>query len=347
MLLGRLAIHMKLITPQQASEALRAQGRSTDARPYGEILVELGFINQDQLAALLEQKDQQPPGPATVPTQPVTSAAITAATRPTPRPTPSPTPSPSPSPGPAFSPEPRMELARILEHAVKLGASDIHVHASAPIQLRVGGTLRPLKSQALSPAESKSLIESALTDAQRQRLAEKHELDFAITLPGIGRFRGNVYRQQRGYDGVFRAIPAAPPTLQQLGLPTTLARLTGYHQGLVLLTGPAGCGKSSTLAALVNLINEDRDDHIITVEDPIEYVHASKRCVVNQREVGRHARTFASDRSCAFGRNSIATTAPTSAIAMSVCVSHGSPCVPRKSSAAAPELTAVSHSTSS
>jgi len=110
----------------------------------------------------------------------------------------------------------------------------------------------------------------------------------------VGRFRASIYRQQRGVDGVFRPIPTHPPTLEQLGMPANLARLTSYHQGLVLVTGPAGCGKSSTLAALVNLINENRPDHILTVEDPIEYVHTSKRAVINQRQVVTQTATFAS-----------------------------------------------------
>jgi twitching motility protein PilT len=118
-------------------------------------------------------------------------------------------------------------------------------------------------------------------------------VDFAYTLPGVGRFRSNAYRQQRGLDAVFRAIPPIPPTLEQLGLPASLSRFANFHQGMVLLTGPAGCGKSSTLAALVNIINQERHDHIITIEDPIEYIHASKGCVVNQRQVGPHTGSFA------------------------------------------------------
>ncbi len=118
-------------------------------------------------------------------------------------------------------------------------------------------------------------------------------MDFAYTLPGKGRFRSNAYRQQRGTDAVFRVIPPRPPTLAELGLPESLGRLANFHQGMVLLTGPAGCGKSSTLAALLNIINEDRHDHIITIEDPIEYIHPSKKCVVNQRQVGPHTGSFA------------------------------------------------------
>ena len=128
------------------------------------------------------------------------------------------------------------------------------------------------------------MLRSALTPEQVARFDERGEIDFAWTVPGLGRFRVNVYRQLRGMDGVFRALPARVPTLDELGLPTALAKFTNYHQGLVLVTGPANCGKSSTLAALVDLINEERREHILTVEDPIEVLHPPKRCVVNQRD---------------------------------------------------------------
>jgi twitching motility protein PilT len=112
-------------------------------------------------------------------------------------------------------------------------------------------------------------------------------------LPGVGRFRANIYCQQRGFDAVLRTIPNEPPSLEQLGLPADLAKYTQYHQGMVLITGPAGCGKSATMAALVNLINEERQEHILCVEDPIEYVHPSKQCLVNQRHAGRDTQSFA------------------------------------------------------
>ena len=119
------------------------------------------------------------------------------------------------------------------------------------------------------------------------------ELDFSYTLASIGRLRANIYRQLRGVDATFRAIPPSPPTLQELGLPTALAKLTNFHQGMVLITGPTGCGKSTTLASLLNIINEERQEHIITIEDPIEHLHPSKRCLVNQRQVGKNTETFA------------------------------------------------------
>ena len=116
--------------------------------------------------------------------------------------------------------------------------------------------------------------------------------DSCFDLPGTGRFRANAYRQQRGLDAVFRSIPDRPPTVEELNLPEDLKKYTDYHQGMVLITGPAGCGKSATLAALVNHINENRDEHVLTVEDPIEILHPSKRCLVNQRHAGHHTASF-------------------------------------------------------
>ena len=176
---------------------------------------------------------------------------------------------------------------------MQLHASDVHIHTGVQIQMRIGGRLLKANSPPLEAAQSESMILQILTPEDRAVFAAHNDLDFAYAIPGVGRFRGNVYRQRRGVDAVFRPIPLEPPTLDQLGLPSSLARLTNYHQGLVLVTGPAGCGKSSTLAALINLINEDRPDHIITVEDPVEFVHRSKTCVVNQRQVHKHTGSFA------------------------------------------------------
>jgi twitching motility protein PilT len=179
-----------------------------------------------------------------------------------------------------------------LQAAVAAGASDVHVHSGAPLRHRRYGKL--IEAGALiDAAHAEALVFSILTEEQAATARELGEIDLCYTLPGVGRFRANAYRQQRGWDGVFRAIPPAPPTLDQLGLPQSLAKLTNYHQGMVLVTGPAGCGKSSTMAALVNLVNEERKDHILTIEDPIEYLHPSKRCLVNQRNVKRHTESFA------------------------------------------------------
>jgi twitching motility protein PilT len=182
---------------------------------------------------------------------------------------------------------------RLLSDAVSEGASDIHIHAGAPLMRRIYGQLETSSDTPLDAKRAELLVMSALTPEQRDQFMEHGEIDFCYTLDGVGRFRANAYRQQRGVDGVFRHIPQKPPSLEDLGLPTSLAKFTNYHQGMVLVTGPTGCGKSSTLAALVDLINEERKEHILTIEDPIEYLHPSKRCVVNQRSVHSHTETFA------------------------------------------------------
>ena len=184
-------------------------------------------------------------------------------------------------------------LEALLTYTVSEKASDLHVHAASPIKLRRNGTLTDLDAEPVTREVSEAILREILTPEQQRDLDEHGQIDFAYTIPGVGRFRGNAYRQQRGIDTVFRAIPPDPPTLEELGLPATLARLANFHQGMVLFTGPAGCGKSSTLAAMVNIINQERQDHIITIEDPIEYIHRSKGCVVNQRQTGRHTNSFA------------------------------------------------------
>jgi twitching motility protein PilT len=184
-------------------------------------------------------------------------------------------------------------LHKILEHGVMSGASDVHVHAGALAKMRQFGQLVPITSEPLAPRTLAAVLSEIFTPWQRRRFEEDGEIDFAYAIEGLGRFRTNVYRQQNGHNGVFHVIPAQPPTLEQLNVPPALAKLTNYTQGLILLTGPAGSGKTSTLAALVQLINGERHDHILTIEDPIEYVFASQRCVVNQRQVGRHTDSFA------------------------------------------------------
>ena len=183
-------------------------------------------------------------------------------------------------------------LEDLLRQTRDLEASDLHVHSGSSLRVRLNGELQE-SSQAIDRSIAEPLILGMLTAEQRELLEAHKQLDFAHEIDGVGRFRANVYYQQRGLDGVFRAIPPTPPSLQDLGLPETLTKLSSYHQGMVLFTGPAGCGKSSTMAAMVRKINESRPDHIITVEDPIEYVHASDRCIVNQRQVGPHTESFA------------------------------------------------------
>jgi len=286
-LLGRIAVSAKLITQEQLLAALHEQDRLGPSKRLGDILLDLGYLSQAQLDWLLRaqvtllERQRRAEGEAQREAQAQRQQAMTergaiaTAAPATPRPS-----------------GDRM-LDRILSKAIQIHASDVHLHTGLPVQMRVSGRLLKANSPPLEPEQSEALVMEILTEQERADFTEHNDLDFAYFLPGVGRFRGNVYRQRKGIDAVFRPIPLEPPTLDQLGMPSSLARLTSFHQGLVLVTGPAGCGKSSTLAALINLINEDRPDHVITVEDPVEFMHRSKTCVVNQRQVRKHTGSFA------------------------------------------------------
>ncbi len=184
-------------------------------------------------------------------------------------------------------------LNGVLKQSAEVGASDVHLHSNATIKLRRFRQLIEFTQQPLPEQQATSVINSILDDDEYTRLYTAGQVDTVYAIDGVGRFRVNAYRQHRGVNAVFHFVPGSPPSLEELGLPSTLAKVTNFHQGLVLITGPAGCGKSSTLAALVNIINEERHDHILTIEDPVEYIHPTKRCLVNQRQVNTHTKSFA------------------------------------------------------
>lgn len=204
------------------------------------------------------------------------------------------------APPPAFEAGPRSSeepaqgwLIEVLRKAQLVGASDVHVHSGACVKLRRFGELVDLTDEPLPPAEAEAVLTAVLDDGQYLELQEHGQTEFALELPNVGRYRTSVYQQHRGLDAIFHGVAERPPALEDLGLPRDLARLTSFPQGLVVITGPAGCGKSSTLAALLNIINEERRDHILLLEDPIEIVHPSKRSLVNQRQVLRHTESYA------------------------------------------------------
>ena len=183
-------------------------------------------------------------------------------------------------------------LHQLLKAMVEKGASDLHVTTGSPPQLRIDGKLVPLKTPPLSPVDTKQLSYSILTDAQKHKFEEDSELDLSFGVKGLSRFRANIFMQRGAVAGAFRTIPFKILTFQELGLPPIVTELARKPRGLVLVTGPTGSGKSTTLASMIDKINTDRHEHIITIEDPIEYLHPHKNCLVNQREVGADTQSF-------------------------------------------------------
>jgi twitching motility protein PilT len=184
-------------------------------------------------------------------------------------------------------------LADLLRHARAVDASDLHLAVNAIPHLRVHGTMTPLPVAPLSEEAIEAMLHPILNETQHARLGETRTLDFCYKAGPLGRFRTNIFYQRKGLDAVFRLIPSEVPTLESIDIPRSLWELAEYSQGLVLVTGPAGCGKTTTLAAFVDRINRTQTCHILTVEDPIEYVHRSRESLLNQREVGTHTESFA------------------------------------------------------
>jgi twitching motility protein PilT len=184
------------------------------------------------------------------------------------------------------------KIDRFLRLMTSRGASDFHLTVGRPPMLRVGGAMEPIRYRALVEADWIELVRPIVPKALWEEFLGGGDADLAYEVPGLARFRVNLFRQQRGSGAVFRVIPTKIMTLEQLGMPDEVRRLASIESGLVLVTGPTGSGKSTTLAAVIDLINETRNYHIITIEDPIEFVHPNKRCLVHQREIGSHATSF-------------------------------------------------------
>jgi twitching motility protein PilT len=170
--------------------------------------------------------------------------------------------------------------------------SDLHLSVGAPPLIRVAGDLTPVTNSILPPTETRKLLYEIMSENLQKKFEEKLEIDFAYAIPGLARFRANVFTQYRGVAAVFRIIPEEILTIEQLKSPPQIINFAKLHKGLVLCTGPTGSGKSTTLAALVDFVNSNRYEHIITVEDPIEFVHPNKKCLINQRELGAHTESF-------------------------------------------------------
>jgi twitching motility protein PilT len=185
-----------------------------------------------------------------------------------------------------------MDITQLLTFAHREGASDVHLSSGEPPMVRIHGDMKRIEHPSLSAEQVHSMVFDIMGDAVRKTFQETNDVDFSFELGNIARFRVNVFRTRRGEGAVFRTIPTQVMTLEELGLPPIMKELCEKEKGLVLVTGPTGSGKSTTLAAMIDHINETYEGHILTIEDPIEFVHASKKCLVNQREVGRDTASF-------------------------------------------------------
>jgi type II secretory ATPase GspE/PulE/Tfp pilus assembly ATPase PilB-like protein len=303
-LLGRLAVHFKLLTQEQLGEVHAQLGRLQEPAPIGPTMVAMELISQDQLAALLKAQTQylenqrekaghEPSSPA-VDSTPTQQNRVSEPTTDAENASPNGAGATAGTNGAAADGDTDAGdtdagtdedtdaedtgaedtdagtngagakmgvtemvssslLDSILRQAVELGARDVHIHAKTPILMRVNGDLKA-SGEPIEPSRAEKIVRSLLVESQQEVLDGAGQLDFAYEIPGVARFRCNAYRQQNGMDVVLRVIPPVPPTLEQLGLPSSLAQLANFNHGLVLITGPSGCGKSSTLAALVNIV---------------------------------------------------------------------------------------------
>ncbi len=185
-----------------------------------------------------------------------------------------------------------LKLGDLLRKLSEMNGSDLHITTNSPPQIRVHGVLHPLDMPPLTPSETKQLIYGMMTDAQKHRFEEDMEIDFSFGLKGLARFRANCFNQRGSVAGAFRVIPWEIKSFEELHLPPVVAKLCDRPRGLILVTGPTGSGKTTTLAAMLDKINRERHEHILTIEDPIEFVHPHKNCLINQREVHSDTKSF-------------------------------------------------------
>lgn len=254
-------------------------------------------VNEEELRRIYEEELNASRQELSSPPRPASSAAPSQAVSPAP-----PKPKPQPVAAPPTVTVSQNEAREVLGKIKKLkdllvlarnwGASDLHVCVDKPPFVRMNGEVRYMEMPPLSPDFTEQLNFQLLSEEQREILCEKLNLDFALDLEGIGRHRCNVFHQRLGWNGVYRIIPNSIPSIDSLGLPQVCKDLTDHHQGMVLVTGPKGSGKSTSVAAMIDYVNRHREDHVITVEDPIEYVHRPIKCQMTMREMGNHSENF-------------------------------------------------------
>jgi len=266
-LFGQIAIQQGFVTEAQVQECLEVQAQLGGRHHLGALLVNRGYIDETGLGQILALQKEREAAP------PVATAAPAATELPEAR--------------------GKRRISAILEMAEKRAGSDVHFHPGAPLSLRTGGRLLAANQPPLEDVELRPQLLALLDGEARARLAAEQSLDALVTTPSGLRCRASFYFTNTGLNATFRLVRRAPPTLEELGLPRQVASFVAYSQGMVLVTGLAGSGKTSTLAALVDLIAEERAEHVLSLEDPIEIVHPPKKALVNQRQVGRDTGSFA------------------------------------------------------
>lgn len=273
-LFGRIALHNKLITQEQLNRAI-AEIAANPGMRLGDALIHLGYMAERHVQKVLEAQQ------AILEKRKAAAAAQTA--------------EPEPPPPAQAEPTDAFDFSRIeqyLHFARKAGASDLHIAVGSPPSVRMNGEVQFLSHESFTAQDTEDLFRGLLSEAQMQELTEHKSVEFCMNLGDADRYRVCIFKQRNGYDGSFRVIPQQIDSVSELGFPESVLRLTEYHQGMVLVTGPSGHGKSTTLAALVEHVNQTRADHVITIEDPIEQVLRSEECMITQREVSTHTASF-------------------------------------------------------
>ena len=266
-LFGSIVLRNNLVTEAQLDECVTDQKRTYPPKKLGEIMVSKGYISEKTLNSILSVQRRQ-----------LRTSGKAAATV---------------QKGAVSSRLAQGTMIDFLEVAAELEASDLYLLTGARPVVRINGHLIDLETDVLDARRVKELIAQILPPESQRFLVDNKQLDLSYTIDGVARYRGNVFKHTGGYDACFRLIPFRIRTIEELGLPRTIERFTKLSRGIVMITGPTGSGKSTTLAALVERINRERREHIVTIEDPIEYVFVPKKCIINQRQVPNHAESFA------------------------------------------------------